>query len=213
MTSIESVSSAAGDFTSPVDEARLERVLEGLQNRGFVVEILDTAAQARERVPSIIPAGVSVLTASSETLRLSGIDNDINTSGRYDAIRPRVAAMDREKQRDLIRRAMAAPDWVVGSVSAVVESGSLVAVSASGSQLPSYAGGAGRLLLVVGAQKVVSDLGAAFRRVEDHALPLEIERARRIYGRASAANKILVMNREPFPPRTIVLLLREVIGF
>jgi hypothetical protein len=36
-----------------------------------------------------------VLTAVSETLRLSGIDADINASGRYQAIKPRVRAMDR----------------------------------------------------------------------------------------------------------------------
>jgi hypothetical protein len=36
-----------------------------------------------------------VFTGASETLRLSGIDADVNSSGRYQATRPRVVAMDR----------------------------------------------------------------------------------------------------------------------
>jgi LUD domain len=77
--------------------------------------------------------------------------------------------------RDLaeIWRLMSTPDVIVGSVAAVTEAGSLVVASASGSQLPGYAGAAARAIWIVGAQKVVPDLPAALRRVEDHALPLE----------------------------------------
>jgi hypothetical protein len=53
------------------------------------------SAVARTRIKDLIPPGASVFTGASETLRLSGIDADINTSGRYQAIRPRVLAMDR----------------------------------------------------------------------------------------------------------------------
>jgi hypothetical protein len=43
--------------------------------------------------------------------------------------------MDRETQADDIRRLTSAPDVMLGSVHAVTETGSLVAASASGSQL------------------------------------------------------------------------------
>jgi hypothetical protein len=88
-----------------------------------------------------------------------------------------------------------------------------VAVSASGSQLPAYAGGAARVIWVVGAQKIVSDLATAFRRIESYALPLEDARARAIYGRSSAINKVLIVNAEPVPGRATVLLVRQAIGF
>jgi hypothetical protein len=48
-----------------------------------------------------------VLTAASETLRLSGIDADINTSGRYQAAKPRLLSMDRVTGADVIRRLLA----------------------------------------------------------------------------------------------------------
>ena len=154
-----------------------------------------------------------MFTGASETLRLSGIDEDINASGRYDAIRTRSRAMDRATQLAEIWRLMSTPDVIVGSVHAVTETGSLVIASASGSQLPGYADGALRAIWIVGAQKVVPDLATALRRVEDHCLPLESARAQAVYGQPSAINRLLILNAEPQPGRGTVLLLREAIGF
>jgi len=88
-----------------------------------------------------------------------------------------------------------------------------VIASASGSQLPGYAGGSRRAIWVVGAQKVVPDLSTALRRVEEHCLPLESDRAMKAYGTPSAINRLLILNQELEPGRGIVLLLREAIGF
>jgi hypothetical protein len=200
-------------FADPASARRLERAAAALTEHGFTVEILDDAAAARSRVKDLIPEGASVFTGASETLRLSGIEEDINASGRYDALRPRGLAMDRATQMDEIRRMFASPDVAIGSVAAVTETGSLVVASGSGSQLPGYAGGAARAIWIVGAQKVVPDLSTALRRVEDHCLPLESDRAMRVYGMPSAVNRLLVLNAEVQPRRGMVLLLREAIGF
>jgi hypothetical protein len=203
----------ATSFTDPAPARRLERAATALTAHGFTVEILDDVAAARTRVEDLIPDGARVFTGASETLRLSGIDEDINAGGRYEAIRPRVLAMDRATEADDIRRLIASPDVIVGSVAAVTETGSLVIASGSGTQLPGYAGGAARAIWIVGAQKVVPDLDTALRRVEDHCLPLESARTTEAYGWPSAVNRLLVLNAEHQPGRGTVLLLREVIGF
>ena len=200
-------------FTDPASAERLERAAAALTANGFTVEILDDAAAARTRISDLIPEGASVFTGASETLRLSGIAADIDSSGRYQAVRPRAQAMDRATAGDEIRRLLTCPDFVVGSVAALTESGSLVAASASGSQLPAYAGGAGRAIWIIGAQKVVPDLSTALRRIEEHALPLESVRAQAVYGQPSAVNRLLILNAETHPGRGTVLLLREAIGF
>lgn len=200
-------------FTEPATEERLQRAADALTARGFTVEILDDAAAARARIKKLIPDGASVFTGASETLRLSGIEEDINGGGRYDAIKPRGLVMDRATQLAEIWRLMSSPDVIVGSVHAVTETGSLVIASASGSQLPGYAGGSRRAIWVVGAQKVVPDLSTALRRVEEHCLPLESERAMKAYGQPSAINRMLILNAEPEVGRGIVLLLRQSIGF
>src|ERR1700741_2791074 len=81
-------------FADPAPAQRLEQVAAALRSPGFTAEILPDAAAARVRVNGLIPEGASVFTSASETLRLSGIDADINTSGRYDAIKSRGRALD-----------------------------------------------------------------------------------------------------------------------
>jgi len=203
----------AAAFTDPVPAERLERTAAALTAHGFAVEVLDDAAAARERVKDLIPEGASVLTGASETLRLSGIDEDINASGRYASVRAYGMTLDRAKDADEIRRLLASPDVAIGSVNAVTETGALVIASASGSQLPGYAGGAAHAIWVVGAQKVVPDLDTALRRIEEYVLPLESARVQVVYGGPSAVNRVLILHAEPHPGRGTVLLLREAIGF
>jgi LUD domain len=203
----------AASFSDPAPAERLERAAAALTANNFAVEILDDAAAARTRIKDLIPEGASVFTGASETLRLSGIEADINGGERYEALRRRGLAMDRTTQMDEIRRMLASPDVIVGSVAAVTETGSLVVASASGSQLTGFAGGSALAIWVVGAQKVVPDLSTALRRIEDYCLPLENDRAMRVYGGPSAVNRVLILNAEPHAGRGIVLLLREAIGF
>jgi hypothetical protein len=57
--------------------------------------------------------------------------------------------MDREMQRREMRTLAASPDYVVGSVHALTEDGSLLIASASGSQLGPLVSGAGNVILVI----------------------------------------------------------------
>ncbi|MEV6968712.1 LUD domain-containing protein [Hamadaea sp. NPDC051192] len=202
-----------GGFAVAASGEALERAAAALTKNGFSVEVLDDLEAARTRVAELIPAGASVYTSASETTRLSGIADDINSGDKYDALKPRLLAMDRATGADEIRRLSATPDVVLGSVAAVTETGSLVVASASGSQIPAYAGGAGKAIWIVGAQKVVPDLGTALRRLEEHALPLESARAQQVYGQPSAINRLLVLNAELQPGRGTVLLIRGAVGF
>src|SRR3984957_1092114 len=200
-------------FADPAPAQRLDRAAAALTAHGFTVEILDAAAAARTRIKDLIPEGAIVFTGASETLRLSGIDEDINISGRYEALRPRVLAMDRVAEADEYRRLLATPDVIVASAAALTETGTVVVASDSGSQLPAFAGGAAHVIWIVGAQKGVPDLSTALRRVEEHALPLESARTKAAYGWPSAINRLLILDAEHQPGRGTVLLLREAIGF
>lgn len=200
-------------FARPADEDALRRAAAALTAKGFTAEILDDVRAARARVRDLLPEGAAVFTSSSETLRQSGIDEDLNASGRYRAVRPRVLAMDRATRMDEIRVLTSTPDAVVGSVAAVTETGSLLAASGSGSQIPAYGGGAAMRIWIVGAQKVVADLDAALHRLDAYALPLEDARTRAAYGVPTAANQLLIINGDHIAGRCVVLLLRQPIGY
>ncbi len=112
-----------------------------------------------------------------------------------------------------MRQLSAAPDWVVGSVHAVTAEGSLLIASASGSQLGPIVSGAGHVVLVIGAQKVVPDLSNGIRRVYEYCLPLEDHRARQAYGVPSGVNNLLVINKAVVPGRITAILVNEALGF
>jgi LUD domain len=206
-------SSLSRRFAVPAEEARVTRTAAALEANGITVLRAPNGAEAKRIVLDLIPDGSQVHHGASESLDTSGITQEIETSGRYEDIRSRTWSMDRETQADEIRHLGASPDVMLGSVHAVSETGSLITASMSGSQLGPYGSGAGQVILIVGTQKIVSDLEAGLRRVEEYALPLEDARAQAAYGIHSAVNKILIINREITPGRITVVLVDEVLGF
>jgi hypothetical protein len=200
-------------FGTVADDAQVKRTAAALEANGMNVLLAADAADARRIVIGLIPDGSHVYHGASQTLEVSGITDEIEKSGRYEPLRPRIWSMDRQTQADEIRHLSASPDVMLGSVHAVTETGALVAASMSGSQLGPYATGAGRVILVVGTQKIVSDLEEALRRIDEYAFPLEDARAQAAYGIHSAVNKVLIINREITPGRITVVLVDEALGF
>ena len=70
----------------------------------------------------------------------------------------------------------ASPDVIVGSVQAITGQGQVLLASATGSQLGPAVSGAGSVIWVVGAQKLVNTLDDGFRRIHEYCAPLEDER-------------------------------------
>ena len=195
------------------DEAQVNRAAVALGANGITVLRAPDAASAKGIVLDLIPDGSAVHQGASQTLDVLGITSEIERSGRYAALRPRIWSMDRETEAQEIRRLGAAPDVMLGSVHAVTETGSLLAASMSGSQLGPYVSGAGRVILVVGTQKIVLDVEEGLLRINEYAWRLEDARAQAAYGIRSAVNKIVVINREITPGRITVVLVDEVLGF
>jgi hypothetical protein len=205
--------SAEDRFATLAEGDRVTRTAAALEANGIRALRAGNGAEAKRIVLDLIPDGSQVHSGASQSLDVSGITDEVEGSSRYDALRPRTMSMDRETQADEIRRLSAAPDVMLGSVHAVTESGSLLAASMSGSQLGPYASGAGRVILVVGTQKIVSDLEEGLRRINEYSFPLEDARAQAAYGIRSAVNKVLIINREIVPERITVVLVDEVLGF
>ncbi len=195
------------------DDLRVRRTMAALEGNGITVLRASDAAAAKRIVLDLIPDASAVHQGASQTLDVLGITGEIEKSGRYAALRPRIWSMDRETEANEIRRLGAAPDVMLGSVHAVTETGSLLAASMSGSQLGPYVSGAGRVILVVGTQKIVPDIEQGLRRINEYAWRLEDARVQAAYGIRSAVNKVVVINREITPGRITVVLVDEVLGF
>jgi L-lactate utilization protein LutC len=190
----------------------LEQIASVLRSHNIDAIVVDTADEARDAVLALIPDGAEVHSGKSKTLEDVGLYSELVESGRYDAVRGRVAAMDRATQGREMRKLSAAPDFMLGSVAAITSDGTLVAASATGSQLAAYAAGAGSLILVVGSQKIVPDLDAAMRRIREVVFPWENDRVRERLGVDTALEKVLLILGEWRPGRTTVVLVREPVG-
>lgn len=208
MTTIE----GSADAIRPEAGDDLERVAAALRSHNIDVIVVETGDQARQAVLELIPEGAEVHSGKSKTLEDVGLYHELVESGRYDALRPRIFAMDRQTQGREIRKLVAAPDFMLGSVGAITVDGTLVAASATGSQLGAYASGAGRLILVVGSQKIVPDLDAALRRIRDVVFPWENAQVRARMGVDTILEKVLVLYGEWQAGRTTVVLVREPVG-
>ena len=206
-----SVSKARRPFDIPASEDSVLRVVAALEAKGFVVARAHDRAEAKQIVLDLIPAGSEVSHGVSKTLQDTGIMDALDE--RFDYLVPRLRQMDRTTQADELRRLMATPAVMLGSVHAVTEDGTLIAGSSSGTQLAAYAAGAGRVIFVVGTQKIVADVEEGMRRIEEHSLPLEDARARAAYGMPGMLNKILIVRGELLRGRITVVLVDEVLGF
>jgi hypothetical protein len=200
------------DFVSPASEETIQRVAERMRERNIEVVVVDDGAAARDMVLVRLPEGAEVHSGKSQTLQDAGILDALHDPGRYDALRPRYLKMDRQTQAREIRKLISGPDYMLGSVSAVTEDGVLVVASASASQLGPYASTAGKVILVVGSQKIMPDLETALRRVRDYVLPWEDAQVRKAMNRGSFVGKILLVEREWVDGRMTVLLVRLPIG-
>jgi hypothetical protein len=202
----------APPFTAAAPNERIDRVAEALGRHNIEAIVVGTGAEARERVLSMLPEGAEVHWGTSRTLEEIGLTPELLAEGRYDALRPRYLPMDRETQAREIRKLVAAPDFMLGSVQAITDDGAMVVVSYSASQIGPYASGAGRVILVVGSQKIVADLDEGMRRARDHVMPYEDASLRKRIGVPTKLTKVLVIYEEPRPGRMTVVLVREPVG-
>jgi L-lactate utilization protein LutC len=200
------------DFAQPSDRDRLERTAEALKARGFTAVVADDGEQARRLVLERLPEGAEVHIALSETMRELGLTAEIDESGRYDSVRRKLNALDRETQDRERRKLGAAPDYILGSAAAITDDGEIVVGSGSGSQLGAYAYAAGEVILVVGHQKLVHDLEDGLRRIREYSLPREHIRMQSAGYPGTLLAKTLILHREA-RPRTTVILVPETLGF
>jgi len=202
----------ATDFTAPASEAELDQLAANLRARNFDVVVVQTGAEAKSEVLRRIPDGARIHSGKSKTLEDIGLFDTLMGSDEYDFVRKQTMKLDRTTQRREMVQLGATPDLMINSVQAVTEAGQLVVVSASGSQIGAISTGGEKLILVVGSQKIVPNLDAAFQRIQEHVFPYEDARLLEMLGIHTAWTRTLILEREFTPGRTTVVLVRTPVG-
>jgi hypothetical protein len=206
------MSMTATDFTAPASDGELDELATNLRARNFGVVVVQTGAEAKAEVLKRIPGGAQIHSGRSKTLEDIGLFDTLMGSDEYDFVRKQTFKMDRKTQAREMVKLGATPDLMINSVQAVTEAGQLVVVSASGSQIGAISTGAEKLILVVGSQKIVPNLDAAFQRIQEHVLPYEDARLLEMLGIHTAWTRTLILERDFTPGRTTVILVRDPVG-
>jgi len=200
-------------YNTLADSQTIQKTMEALKQNGFNPILVNSGADAKNKILELIPKGAEIFTATSATLDAVGLNQELNESGNYNSVKAKLNSMDRNTQGLEMRKLGAASDYAIGSVHAVTQDGKVLVASLTGSQLPNYAYGAMHLFWVVGAQKIVKDLEDGMKRIYEYVLPLESERAKKAYGVAgSSVHKLLIFNKE-LPNRITIILVNEALGF
>ncbi len=207
------------DYTQLAAQESIDRTVAGLKERGFNPIVVDTKEEALVKIKEIIPAGASVMNGASVTLQEIGFVDHLKGEGHgWDNLHKGIVEeKDEEKQKELRRQALIA-DYYAGSVHALSETGEMLVASNTGSQLPHIVYSSPNVVFVVGTHKITPTLADAYKRLNEHVVPLEDARMKQVYGpeAGTAVNKVFVYHRENvgFTGRKItVILVKEKLGF
>jgi L-lactate utilization protein LutB len=204
------------DYSALASSESINKTMEALKANGIEPILVQTKAEALEKIKAIIPPGASVMNGSSVTLEQIGFVDHLkaNAHGWNNLHAAIVAEPDKAKQAVLRKQALLS-DYYLGSVHALAESGEFLIASNTGSQLPHVVFSSQNVIFVVGTQKIVSTLSDAFKRLEEHVVPLEDKHMQEKYGMGTMVSKILVFRKEnPMVGRKVhLLLVNEQLGF
>src|SRR5512140_3862958 len=120
------------DYAALPTPERIQRTLEAINARGVRAELTETKEAALERVQSIIPPGVVVMTGGSVTLQQIGFEALlINGNHPWRNFKADLLAEKDPVKQSAMRRQGTLAEYFLGSVNAIAETGELVFASAS----------------------------------------------------------------------------------
>lgn len=204
------------DFTQLRDDLTVQQTADALAARNFEPIIIDSKADALEKIKELIPSGASVMNGASQTLEQIGFIDYLKFGQHgWNNLHAQILAEKDPAKQSLRRKQSVISDFYLGSVHALSETGEMVIVSNTGSQLPHLAFTSPNIILVIGVQKIVPTLADAFRRVDEYVVGREDERLMAATGVHTVHAKTLILHREnPNMGRKVrILLVKESLGF
>jgi hypothetical protein len=202
-------------YDTLTSKGTVEKTMKALKPRGINPEFVNTREDALNRLKQLIPPGVEVMTAGSTTLDQIGF-TDLLISGKHPwkNLKNEILAEKDPVKQNWLRKKSVTADYMIGSVHAVVETGEVLVVNATGSSIPSFSFSSDNVIWVVGTQKIVPTVEEGFKRLREYCFPLEDKRMKSIGYSGSALGKFLLFEKEINPNRKLTFIfVNEKLGF
>ena len=199
-----------------------ETIIKNLEKRNMEGYYYDTAAECTRAILESIPAGSVISWGGSESVKEGGLMDAI-LGGDYKLI-DRFAAQTPEESRTLYAQAVLA-DYYLMSSNAVTLDGELINIDGNGNRVACLIQGPSHVILVVGMNKVVTDIESGIARVRNMASPPNAVRLGRNLPCAATGtchdclapecfcNQIVVTRRSGHAGRIKVYLVGESLGY
>ncbi|NWG03251.1 MAG: lactate utilization protein [Syntrophaceae bacterium] len=155
-------------------EERAKKVIEKLEAHEFKAIFIKTKEEAVQEVWKHITPNQRIGVGGSLTVRELGILEKLEAQGHmiYDHWKP---GLSKENILE-IRKAQMTSDLFLGSTNAVTLNGELVNMDGIGNRVNSTNFGPGKVILVVGYNKMVDDIQEAIHRIKNIAAPMNARR-------------------------------------
>lgn len=156
-------------------------IIKRLGKRKMAGSFAPTAAEAKAVVLSLIEAPARVIRCGSESVGGLGLWEAIAALPGVTLMDPFAPGLTREQGVEVRRQGLLA-DVLVASTNAITIDGRLVNLDGTGNRVAGMLYGPKKVILLVGMNKVVADLEAAFARVRNIAAPANNLRLAAAYG-------------------------------
>ena len=147
------------------------KIIRHLEKRGLEGSYAPHAAQARDEIIAMIPHDATVYRVGSMTAVGMGLWEKIAELPGVRIFDPYVAGVSPQESMEIRRKGLLA-DFMIASSNAITLDGKLVNLDATGNRVAAMCFGPKKVILVVGMNKVVSDLESAMARVKHYSAPV-----------------------------------------
>lgn len=203
-------------------EKQARTIIRNLEKRNMEGFYFDTAAECTRAILEAIPKGSVISWGGSESIKESGLMDGIH-NGEYILI-DRAEAKTPEESRELYARTVLA-DYYLMSSNAITLDGELINIDGNGNRVACLIQGPGHVILVVGMNKIVTDVKSGIARVRNMASPPNAVRLSRNLPCAATGichdclapecfcNQIVITRRSGHTDRIKVYLVGEPLGY
>lgn len=199
-----------------------EKVIAALKRRHMNGYYAETAEEALHLALSLIPEGSTVGWGGSMSIEEIGLKAALKA--RHYRVIDRDAAANAEERKALERQCFSA-DFYLMSTNAITEDGILVNLDGRGPRVAALCYGPDHVILIVGMNKLTTDVEAAVSRVRHMAAPINALRfpgntpcrqgglCRNCLQEGCICSDLVITRNSMFPDRIHVILVGENLGY
>jgi len=153
---------------------KIQELIKRLGENNISAFYVANRRQAFEKVMSMIPEGSVVGFGDSLTLRQIDVVDALE-EGNYTFLNPWKPGTSVEENINLKKRALTSDVFVTGT-NALTQDGKIINVDGHGNRVAAMLFGPGRVIIVVGINKIVENLDEALKKIRNKTAPANVKR-------------------------------------